>query len=193
MALTRKFLKALGIEDEKIDQIIEAHTDTVDGLKQYKEDAEKLPEIQSQLDEAKKKLKKFEDDGFEKKYNDLQTEFNNYKDTEEKAKTAEKKKSAYREILKKAGVSEKRFDAILRITDLDKIELDDKGEIKDGKTVEDSVKKEWQEFIVKSGVKGAETATPPGGDGTEGRTPSRAAMVAKRYYANVYGEPKKEN
>ena len=193
MALTRKFLKALGIEDEKIDQIIEAHTDTVDGLKQYKEDAEKLPEIQSQLDEAKKKLKKFEDDGFEKKYNDLQTEFNNYKDTEEKAKTAEKKKSAYREILKKAGISEKRFDAILRITDLDKIELDDKGEIKDGKTVEDSVKKEWQEFIVKSGVKGAETATPPSGNGTEGHTPSRAAMVAKRYYANVYGEPKKEN
>lgn len=193
MALTRKFLKALGIEDEKIDQIIEAHTDTVDGLKQYKEDAEKLPEIQSQLDEAKKKLKKFEDDGFEKKYNDLQTEFNNYKDTEEKAKTAEKKKSAYREILKKAGISEKRFDAILRITDLDKIELDDKGEIKDSKTVEDSVKKEWQEFVVKSGVKGAETATPPGGNGTEGHTPSRAAMVAKRYYANVYGEPKKEN
>ena len=43
MALTRKMLKAMGIEDEKIDQIIEAHTETVDALKverdQYKEDA----------------------------------------------------------------------------------------------------------------------------------------------------------
>ena len=33
MALTRKMLKAMGIEDDKIDQIIEAHTETVDGLK----------------------------------------------------------------------------------------------------------------------------------------------------------------
>lgn len=33
MALTRKMLKAMGIEDEKIDQIIDAHTETVEGLK----------------------------------------------------------------------------------------------------------------------------------------------------------------
>ena len=33
MALTRKMLKAMGIEEEKIDQIIEAHTETVDALK----------------------------------------------------------------------------------------------------------------------------------------------------------------
>ena len=32
MALTRKMLKAMGIEDEKIDQIIEAHTETTDPL-----------------------------------------------------------------------------------------------------------------------------------------------------------------
>ncbi len=33
MALTRKFLKALEIEGDKADQIIEAHTETLDGLK----------------------------------------------------------------------------------------------------------------------------------------------------------------
>ena len=31
--LTRKMLKAMNIEDEKIEQIIEAHTETVDALK----------------------------------------------------------------------------------------------------------------------------------------------------------------
>ena len=50
MALTRKFLKALGIEDEKVDEIISAHTETVDALKAerdgYKADAEKLPGVQ---------------------------------------------------------------------------------------------------------------------------------------------------
>ena len=34
MALTRKFLKAMGIEDDKIDQIIDAHTETVTALKE---------------------------------------------------------------------------------------------------------------------------------------------------------------
>ena len=47
MALTRRALKAMGIEDEKIDEIITMHTETVDGLKadvaKYKADAETLP------------------------------------------------------------------------------------------------------------------------------------------------------
>ena len=33
MALTRKMLKAMGIEEDKIEQIIEAHSETVDSLK----------------------------------------------------------------------------------------------------------------------------------------------------------------
>ena len=55
MSLTRKMLKAMGIEEEKIDQIIEAHSETVDSLKadrdSYKEDAEKLKDVQKELDE----------------------------------------------------------------------------------------------------------------------------------------------
>lgn len=31
MALTRKMLKAMGIGEEQIEEIIEAHTETVDG------------------------------------------------------------------------------------------------------------------------------------------------------------------
>ena len=49
MALTRKFLLALGIEDSKIESIIDAHSETVDALKKerddYKAQAEKLPEV----------------------------------------------------------------------------------------------------------------------------------------------------
>ena len=32
MALTRKFLTAMGIEDDKIDEIITAHSETVNAL-----------------------------------------------------------------------------------------------------------------------------------------------------------------
>ena len=60
MALTRKMLKAMGIEEEKIEQIIEAHAETVDTLKEqrdtFKADADKLAEVQKELDEAKKNL-----------------------------------------------------------------------------------------------------------------------------------------
>ena len=59
MAFTRKMLKAMGIEDEKIDQIIDAHSETVDALKAdrdaYKEDAAKLAAVQKELDELKAK------------------------------------------------------------------------------------------------------------------------------------------
>ena len=33
MALTRAFLKGLGLTDDQMSAIIEAHTDTVDGIK----------------------------------------------------------------------------------------------------------------------------------------------------------------
>ena len=68
MALTRKLLKGMGLTDEQVDTIIEAHTDTVDGLKadvdKYKADAEKLPGVQKQLDD----LKAAGDGGYKEKY-----------------------------------------------------------------------------------------------------------------------------
>ena len=79
MALTRKYLKAMGIEDEKIDQIIDAHTETVDGLKadiaKYKGEAEKLPAVQKELDD----LKAAGDDGWKEKHDTVKKEFDEYK------------------------------------------------------------------------------------------------------------------
>ena len=50
MGLTRKLLKGMGISDEQIDTIIEAHAETVDALKEqitvYKADADKLAEVE---------------------------------------------------------------------------------------------------------------------------------------------------
>lgn len=58
MALTRKFLSGMGIEDKQIESIIEAHSDTVTALKNerdgYREKADLVPDLQKQLEEAKK-------------------------------------------------------------------------------------------------------------------------------------------
>lgn len=60
MSITRKFLKAMGITDEQVESIIDAHTETVDGLKtdaaKYKADADLLADVQKQLDAANEKL-----------------------------------------------------------------------------------------------------------------------------------------
>ena len=83
MALTRKFLSALGIEDDKVDEIINAHTETVNALKEqrdsYKEEAEKLPNVQKELDDLKATAEKSGEDAYKVKYEALKEDFDNGK------------------------------------------------------------------------------------------------------------------
>ena len=56
MAVTRSFLKGMGLTDEQVSAIIEEHSNTVNGLIEardsYKADAEKVPELQQEIDKA---------------------------------------------------------------------------------------------------------------------------------------------
>ena len=190
MAITRRFLTALGIEGDKVDEIITAHLETVNELKEardrYKEDAEKLPDVQRQLDEAKASS---ENEGeYEAKYNDLKTEYDQYKQTVETEKLTANKRTAYRSVLQECGVPEKRLDSILRLVDLDAVKLTDDGKIDDVENVKKSIKTDWADFIPADTKKGADTPTPPEGEGKGAGTPSRAAMVAQRHYEAIYGK-----
>lgn len=53
---------------------------------------------------------------------------------------------------------------------LDKLELDDKGAIKDATTLEKSLKTDYGEYITKSSTKGADTSTPPANNGGKALT-----------------------
>lgn len=165
MALTRKFLSALGIEAEKIDEIIGAHTDTIEGLKdelaKVKADAAKLPEVQKELDDLKAKP----DDGWKDKYDAARKELAEYKDSVAKEKTLAAKKAAYQELCKDAGLSENGVTKAVKYADLESVELDDAGKIKDGKSLIKSIREEWPEHIVKDSTSGARTPTPPAGTG----------------------------
>lgn len=194
MALTRKLLTALGIEADKIEQIIEAHTETVEALKKerdtYKEDAEKLPGVQKELEDLKKV--KSGDETYKEKYESEHQAFEDYKQDIEKKQATEAKKAAYKELLKKAGVSEKRLDAVLKVTDIESIEVDDKGAIKDADKIEKNIKTEWADFIETRGQKGAEVNNPPANNGGNGGS-NYAAERAARLQAQMYGvAPKKE-
>lgn len=178
MALTRKFLSALGIESDKIDEIITAHTETVDALKHerdtYKADAEKLPGVQAELDGLKANAAKNDGkDPWKVKYDALKEDFDTFKKDQKKKETTAKKADAFRALLKECGVREKRIDAVLRVTDLDGIELDEDGKIKDAPKHKKDIETEWEDFIDTQAAKGVQTATPPSNK-SSGTTMTRA-------------------
>lgn len=186
MALSRKFLSALGIEADKIDEIISAHTETVDALKEerdkYKADADKLPGVQKELDDLKKTAN--DADGYKKKYDDEHEAFEKYK-AEVDAKAAERsKQDAYRGLLKEAGVSEKRIDSILKITDLSSVELDKDGKVKGAEDIVKGIKTEWADFIATETKTGANVSNPP--DNTHGNTFDQMSLADKMKYANEH-------
>ena len=165
MALTRKALKAMGLSDEQVDSVIEMHTETVDALKEsrdtYKTDAEKLPELQAELDKLKAKVGEDGKNPFEVKYNALKEEFDRYKNEVTGKETARAKEEAYKELLKSAGVSEKRISAVLKVTDLKSLKLDAEGKLENAEDLTNSIKTEWSDFIATEKKEGAEVPTPP--------------------------------
>ena len=165
MALTRKFLEALGIEQAKIDEIISAHTEVTNALKadrdSYKEKAEKYDETKTELDKAKSELEKVNKDEYKTKYESLESEFNKYKTDIAEKEVKVKKEEAYKKMLKEIGVNEKSIGAILKVKDLSSLKLDDKGNIVDVDTLKESEKKDWEGFIIKSEEEGQDPNTPP--------------------------------
>lgn len=167
MGFSRKMLKAMNIEEDKIEQIIDAHSETVDALKadrdSYKEDAAKLAAVQKELDELKAKG----DDGYKAKYEAEKAAHDALKADIAAKETKQAKTDAYRELLKGANIDEKRIATILRAEapTIDKIELDADGKIKNAEQYTESIKSDWADFIVTQSAKGTNTATPPANGG----------------------------
>ena len=177
MAVTRSFLKGMGLTDEQVGAIIEEHTNTVNGLKEardtYKADAEKLTAVQKQLDD----LKANSGDDWKEKYNTLKKTFDDFKTEAASQAKAEKVKAAYAQLLKDANVDSKRIDAILKITDMSGMSLDESGKLVDADKLSESIKSEWGAFIQTTGVKGSSVETPP--ENHSGTTMTRADVYAK--------------
>lgn len=207
MALTRKLLASMGIDDDKADEIIKAHAETVEALKEerdnykaFKADAENLPKVKKELEDLKAEIEKNgKNNPYEEKYNELKksfdtqkAEYDSFKSEVAAKELTSKKEKAYRKLLKDAGVSEKRIDTILKVTDLSKIELDEDGSIKEAEKFTESIKAEWSDFIETQGKHGADENTPPTGQNGGKGNSGRAAQLATQYHDNRYGANKEE-
>lgn len=162
MALTRKFLKALGIEDDKIDQIIEAHSETVTAIKTEKDDAlSQVTELNTQLASKSKELEDAKNkDPYKEQLDKITKEFSDYKAGIVAKEAKQAKEAAYRNLLKAKSIDEKRFDAILKVTDLTNSELKD-GKFADAEALAKSIDENWSDFKVVTKKEGANVPNPP--------------------------------
>lgn len=185
MAFSRSYLKSCGLTDEQVSSVMEEHTSIVDALKKerdaYKTDADKLTEVQRELET----LKGGED--FKAKYEKEHQDFETYKADIAKKAQLEKVQAAYRKLLLDEKISEKRLDGIIRLTDFDKIKLDKDGNLEDVATLKDNIGKEWGEFRVSTKEKDHKPDTPPDKDNGDAGTTGIRQMTAK-WHAAKYGE-----
>lgn len=175
MALTkaqlREILSKAGVESDNaesaISAIMDGHLASVNALREerdkYKEDAEKLPNVQKELDEIKGKG----DDSYKAKYEKEHADFEKYKADQTAKETKANKTAAYRNLLKEAGVSEKRLDTVIRASapEIDGIELDTDGKVKDSAKLTKAIKETWADFITTKQTQGANSPHPPANSG----------------------------
>lgn len=185
MALTRKSLKAMGLTDEQADSIIEMHTETMSALKEqrdaYKADAEKLAEVQAELDAMK-------NDGYKSKYENEHSAFEAYKAdvTAREAKTA--KTAAVRKYFEAKGITGKSLDIAMRGAgaEIDAAELDG-DDLKDTTALDTLINGDFAGLVGKTEIKGADVPHPPVNN--PGATLTRAEIYAKddrgRYVMNT--------
>lgn len=170
MAFTRKWLTALGIEADKVEEIVSAHVEVVGGLtKERDELTAKVNALESEKTTLTNSTKET--------YDKLKKEFDDYKtDVKNKEVRAEKEK-AYSDLLRNAGISEKRIGTILKVTDVDGLELDEDHKIKDEKDRVEQVKKEWSDFIETVRTQGTQVSTPPTNTGGSSSTMTKEQIL----------------
>lgn len=167
MALTRSDLKEMEIPAEKIDKIINMHAESLNAIKderdKYKAEADKLPEVQRQLEKAKKDLESKDTENWEQKYKDAQKALDDFKADAEAAATKSAKSSEYRRLIKEAGIPDKYADKILKISgdEIEALKIGKDGKAENADKLIESIKKEHETFVVTTKEQGADTPKPP--------------------------------
>lgn len=172
MALTKAQVKEIlseaGADGEKIadavQKILDGHVATIEALKEERDSLKKEIEQNKADLEEYEKLKKNNGD-----IEALRKEYDDYKAKVEADKTWTKKESAYRVTLKKAGISEKRIDTIVKCSreEIEGIEFDEEDNVKDEEAIIERNKTNWSDFVENIHTEGVKTPNPPSNGGTK--------------------------
>lgn len=153
MEFNLESLKALGIEEDKANEIIKAHNAIVQPIQAR---AGELPGIKEKLARAEKSAEGKED------AQAVQAQFDAYKRQVEGEKTARLKQEAVTAALKGAGADERAIKLLLKGVNLDAVELDEKNGVKDQDALLSPIKTEYADFFgTTQEASGAGRVAPP--------------------------------
>lgn len=190
MALTRKLLKSLGLEEAAIDTIIDAHIETTDALKKQRDDAMAeagtTTEIAKERDQLKQQVEELQKQGGDAAK--VQADFDAYKQQVETEKANAVKTAAVRKTLKESGVAREEFlDLLLGKVDLGKVEMDGEA-VMDAAGLVEPLKNSYAGCFASVSEKGTREQNPLSGGGArmtkeqiekiENKEERRAAIAA---------------
>jgi hypothetical protein len=192
MALTRKFLKALNVEDAAIEEIITAHTEVLEAVKSERDEerkkAAKADELKAELDALKKDIgeKYVEKATYDKAVKDLE-DFKADVDNKAKASAIDKAVRAYLTENKITGNNQDI--AVMAMAEITKtLELDGE-KIKDTKALDELIGGKFKGMQDGENVTiNKNVPTPPANNGAPEPKPSRARELAAQMHATMFGE-----
>lgn len=181
MAFSRSWLKGYKLDEDVAEAIMAEHVAVTTALIKerdtYKAEADKVPGLQEKLKAQS------DNEDYKAKYESEHQAFESFKAKTAQDAEAAKVSAAYRRLLTEEKVSEKRFDAILKVTDLSGMKLDKDGNITGAEKIRESIRNEWADFIVKKEERGADDSNPPDPDHNTFETMS---LADKMQYANAH-------
>lgn len=198
MALTKEQVKEIlseaGVPSDNLNsavtKIMDGHTISLDYLRgeiaNYKAQAEKLPEIQKELDNMKQVAAG--NDTYKAKYEAVQKELDGIKAEALEKETRANKESAVKGLFKDINLPETFYARALKGISLEDIELNKDNTLKDAEALKTAISQEWGDIIEgykeKTGVQGANVAKPP--TSTGGNTFKDLPLAEKMRYANEH-------
>ena len=174
MSLSREFLEAMGLTKEQVSAIVKGNSDSLSGLttenKNLRDENARLKEIEKEFNNLKAANSGKED--LQKSYDALKAEYEQYKSDITAKETRAAKETALKAYFEKNNIVGKNQAIAMRgiKSELDGIELDEKGNIKDTASLDELVKGDYAGLISTTKTEGAHTSTPPANTGGSAKT-----------------------
>lgn len=167
MALTRKFLRALEIPEDKIDEIIGEHTSALESIKAERDElkaaAGDLAKAQAEIARLTGEIEKVQKASGDAAK--VQAEFDAYRQQVDEEKANAAKLKAVREVLRGAGVQREEFiDLLLGKVDISAIEIDGNA-VKEPEKVIGPLRDSYSGCFATVQTKGTPPVSPPKGGG----------------------------
>ena len=178
--------------DEIATKLVELHRGVVDPLKddldaakrdatKYKAEADKVPGLQKDLDEAKK------GEDWKDKYEKEHQSFEDYKTKIARDAETAKVQAAYKKLLIEERISEKTLDAVMAATDYSGMKLKDDGTLDGVEDLKKDIDTKWGSFKVSQRQRGKDVETPPAG--AQGGTDGSVREYVRKLHEARYGAP----